>query len=353
MRFRFIDALRGLAALAVLFAHLPEFGPVNRWLHYGALGVPVFFVISGFVIAASNADQKLSANYIGRFILRRSLRLDPPYWAVILIVIAFVTPFSPADTLANMFYLHRILNGPTALNVAWTLCLEVQLYLFFVLSMAVFQKFGGNAWVTGTLAHAGLAVFSVFTTHLYWHEYFIPYWHQFFAGVLAYWCVSRRVHWGLGAAYLALVSGKLHADPSAMTAVFTAALLLALRQRMTTLGSSVVPQFFGRISYSLYLTHVPFYYFLCDRMGPGPLRAVTSVVGSVLIAWAMYQVVERTALRWSLRVGKTAPPAAASCRIMNLNRDGREGATKELGGSGEYPDLSSSATLVAPLRSSR
>jgi peptidoglycan/LPS O-acetylase OafA/YrhL len=317
MRFRFIDALRGVAALAVLFAHLTEFGRYNRWANWGVLGVPVFFVISGFVIAASNADQNLTANYVGRFILRRSLRLDPPYWVMLLIVIAFVSPLSPGDTFANMFYLHRILDAPAALNVAWTLCQEVQLYLFFVVSMAVFQKIGGgNARVSGTIAQAALAVFSVFTAHLYWHEFFIPHWYQFFAGVLAYWCASGRLHWGLVAAYLVLVSSRLYGDHSAVTVVCTATVLLVLRDRMTTLGSGRIPQFFGRISYSLYLAHVPFYALLCAYMEPGPVRVVTSVVGSVLAGWALYHFVERTALGWSAHVGKTAPPPAAPSPIL-------------------------------------
>ena len=63
-RFLFIDALRGIAALGVLIAHLPIFSPLQATLTtdypktvsaaaHGALGVPIFFVISGFVITHS------------------------------------------------------------------------------------------------------------------------------------------------------------------------------------------------------------------------------------------------------------------------------------------------------------
>jgi peptidoglycan/LPS O-acetylase OafA/YrhL len=307
MRFRFIDALRGIAALAVFFCHVREFGLPHGWLEWGQLGVPVFFVISGFVIAASNADQQLTANYIGRFVLRRSLRLDPPYWVTLLLVIAFISPMSPANTLANMFYLQRIFDRPLALSASWTLCQEVQLYLFYVLSMAAFQKLRGNALVTGLAAQGALAVVSVFTTRLDWNEFFIPYWYQFFAGVLAFWCVAGRVHWGVVVAFLALVSARLYADPAAVTVVLTAALMITLRQRMTSLGGSAVPQFFGRISYSLYLTHMPVHAVVCAHTEPGPLRGIVSVAACLLAASAMHYTVERAGLRWSARVAKTAP----------------------------------------------
>ena len=62
-RFAFVDALRGLAALAVAFHHIFRYGPLPESAlkivpHFGhvlfqngRMGVPVFFVISGFVIA--------------------------------------------------------------------------------------------------------------------------------------------------------------------------------------------------------------------------------------------------------------------------------------------------------------
>jgi peptidoglycan/LPS O-acetylase OafA/YrhL len=43
--------------------------------------VDVFFVVSGFVIAHSLFGATITPKYAERFILRRSLRLDPPYRA--------------------------------------------------------------------------------------------------------------------------------------------------------------------------------------------------------------------------------------------------------------------------------
>src|SRR5688500_14125008 len=93
-RFVFIDALRGLACLWVLTHHLffnEIFGKVLRPAVHnaveilafcGSFGVQIFFVLSGFVIAHSLRDTTLNPRSVGLFILRRQLRLDPPYWVM-------------------------------------------------------------------------------------------------------------------------------------------------------------------------------------------------------------------------------------------------------------------------------
>ena len=66
---------------------------VPRWLqtiiHNGHLGVAVFFVLSGFVMSHSLFGYRMNLNLLGRFTLRRSLRLDPSYWIAIAISLAF------------------------------------------------------------------------------------------------------------------------------------------------------------------------------------------------------------------------------------------------------------------------
>ena len=59
--------------------------PVDWIARNGFLGVDIFFVISGFVIALSVSKGAPTFGYFGRFIVRRSIRLDPPYWSSILL----------------------------------------------------------------------------------------------------------------------------------------------------------------------------------------------------------------------------------------------------------------------------
>src|SRR5438093_125008 len=99
-RFVFVDALRGVAALLVAWHHITLWGPLeshsNRLLpdfaltiaRNGQYGVQMFFVISGFVIAYSIRGARVTTGVLGSFALRRSLRLDPPYWTAIVCVLA-------------------------------------------------------------------------------------------------------------------------------------------------------------------------------------------------------------------------------------------------------------------------
>ena len=101
-RFGFIDNLRGLAAIWVVLIHLVPWksdaaqsvalGPIC-WLlawpaEYGRQGVTIFFVISGFVIARSLRRGRVTPRFFGNFVLRRSIRLDPPYWVSIALMLA-------------------------------------------------------------------------------------------------------------------------------------------------------------------------------------------------------------------------------------------------------------------------
>ena len=93
-RFVLIDAMRGFGALGVMIYHLcvmsaltpaisRALGTWKEVLEVGQYGVQIFFVISGFVIAHTLRDYKPSRVAAWNFIIRRQLRLDPPYWAVL------------------------------------------------------------------------------------------------------------------------------------------------------------------------------------------------------------------------------------------------------------------------------
>jgi peptidoglycan/LPS O-acetylase OafA/YrhL len=80
-RLAWLDVLRGLAALAVVFNHFGYFvptqlkGPVNQWIDPGAYGVFVFFLISGYIVPAS-LERKGS---VRTFWVSRIFRLYPLY----------------------------------------------------------------------------------------------------------------------------------------------------------------------------------------------------------------------------------------------------------------------------------
>src|SRR5258708_5092425 len=82
-----LDGLRGLAVLSVLLVHL-RFHPTKpQPFRGGFIGVDVFFVLSGFLITALllQEHQRMGRIRLGRFYLRRALRLLPALLGVLLI----------------------------------------------------------------------------------------------------------------------------------------------------------------------------------------------------------------------------------------------------------------------------
>jgi peptidoglycan/LPS O-acetylase OafA/YrhL len=98
-----LDGVRGLAILAVLLFHFVApthpHGPVDAaitWLFaYGALGVDLFFVLSGFLITGILYDSRADPAYFRNFYMRRVLRIFPLYYGV-LAVIFLAVPAIPA-----------------------------------------------------------------------------------------------------------------------------------------------------------------------------------------------------------------------------------------------------------------
>src|SRR5438067_2034 len=162
-RYVFVDGIRGLAAVAVMLYHLGT-GDLERLLarvlssrvtalfERGWIGVHVFFAISGFVIAHSLGRHEMTMRRALRFSLRRQVRLDPPYWCAIAVGIAI--PFiahlarpstshwipSFGDVVAHVFYVNDLLGTPAISWVFWSLAIEVQFYLLFVLVLLFFRR---------------------------------------------------------------------------------------------------------------------------------------------------------------------------------------------------------------------
>ena len=162
-----IDGIRFLAIASVFLFHLA--GDVLRHSKPGYrlilrdngvfvvsqclnFGVPMFFVLSGFVLALPFASQYLKgAARVSkkRYYLRRLTRLEPPY-LIALILFFFIKLMGGRGQLAALLphfgasalYLHNIIYGrPSDINfVAWSLEIEVQFYLIApLLALALYR----------------------------------------------------------------------------------------------------------------------------------------------------------------------------------------------------------------------
>lgn len=146
-RHGFIDSIRGIAAMAVVYLHMAErllrehdsLGPLEAgvlWLFTdvvdaGKVGVATFFAVSGFVIPFSLLSR--SRRPVLRFALTRLFRLYPAYWLSIALGVLFVWHLHerPIDTLTiamNATMLQQFFGVPNVLGLYWTLQIELLFY---------------------------------------------------------------------------------------------------------------------------------------------------------------------------------------------------------------------------------
>lgn len=135
-----MDGVRGLAILAVMTQHL-RFSMFN----FGALGVNLFFVISGFLITGVLMDARGAENYFRNFYLRRALRILPIYYLSLaaVVLVARWHGGSVGDVWYYVFYAQDVPiarsywhpHFPIGFNNAWSLAVEEQFYLIWPLAI--------------------------------------------------------------------------------------------------------------------------------------------------------------------------------------------------------------------------
>jgi len=148
---RTIQAMRGLAAIAVAFYHVyiiaRQVSPgssvvMEQVARHGFMGVNFFFVLSGFIILMAHEKDIGQVDRLKNYISKRALRIYPAYWmfTTLYVIAAFMglgsSDFStkPLDLLSS-YALFQISPDKVVppLKVAWTLFYEVQFYIAFSL----------------------------------------------------------------------------------------------------------------------------------------------------------------------------------------------------------------------------
>ena len=128
-----LDALRGLAALSVVFYHFTTWYNNKFIMHihplfsfwFGYCGVHLFFMISGFVIFMTL--EKTAKPF--DFIVSRFSRLYPAYWAVILFNLILISPIDPRQFILNATMLSPWLHSKYVCGAFWTLSVELAFYI--------------------------------------------------------------------------------------------------------------------------------------------------------------------------------------------------------------------------------
>jgi peptidoglycan/LPS O-acetylase OafA/YrhL len=320
-----LDALRGIAAMAVVLHHLTrrfyeDFGTPAGALptlpFQGIQGVFLFFIISGFVISQTLDRTRRARD----FAVSRFSRIYPSFWVCLLLTYGAVTLFGlpgrevgVMDAVVNLTMLQDHVHVPQVDYVYWSLTIELSFYgiAYWVHSRGWLARFPHRvawSWLLYSAAYAAsrrfLGVDWPVNLQLLTLPAFAP---LFVAGILFY-----RLHGGRGtqqthlaiAACLAL-HHELHRQYGKTGFILSLAMFLCFYLvsygRLGLLRARPL-LFLGAISYPLYLLHDNLGMVLIrELMETGALYPVALVIALALIVGlsaAVTRWVERPALRW-------------------------------------------------------
>lgn len=266
-----LDSLRGVAALLVCLFHFTNdttFLPSTNFLHlvgqHGWVGVQLFFLISGFVIPYSlykvNYSYQNSIYSAKRFLARRFLRIEIPYFVSILLVLftGYLYAISPyykgngfeldyENIFLHLFYINSFFDKPFLSSVYWTLGIEFQFYILLLFTFPLLIK--RNIYFILILSiWYGLSF--VFTDVHFVFGY-MPY---FGLGILLFrnYIKIETQNYFYFSAFL-LLSISLFESQISFFVVLIAFLIIYFKPIFSFWGSA----FLASISYSLYLIHLP------------------------------------------------------------------------------------------------
>lgn len=317
-----IDALRGLAALAVVLFHFTTkyrelYAPTLSlpfevpWGHYG---VNLFFIISGFVIFMTLTRARNWRD----FVLSRFSRLYPAYWAAVALTFSVVTwlglpgkEVSLQQALLNLLMFQTWLKVPPVDGVYWTLLVELH---FYVLALLLFA--------TGRMSQCFLWLWVLFGIRLvYWLMStrfgidlpyaiqralvldFIPW---FALGICAYFlsidgAIARAQVIATVVMAHALIGMNGGFALALIAAACFAGVVAAARGKLWGAGNPLLV-WLGIISYTLYLVHENIGWAVMRQLMRAGLDYAESMpivlAGVLLLASLLTFAVERPAMHW-------------------------------------------------------
>lgn len=321
-----IDALRGIAALSVVWFHYTtRFGqlfPQTQlpWLSFpaGHFGVNLFFMISGFVIFMTLNKTRRGMD----FVVSRFSRLYPTYWAAIALTVLVTHTLglpehetSIGHALANMLMFHSAFGVPHVDGAYWTLEVELIFYCGMFLLFHKHQLHNIHLWL---MAMLGLRwVYFAFELGggislpwSVWHWLILGYLPWFILGVSVYALVTvpsgGKPRSAMSSAILALLT--LGVTESAFKFGLAAVLLLVLvgaaTGRLKPLAWAPLA-WLGSVSYPMYLLHEFLGWSVMlwlIRNGWGLNAAIVATfVGVLLLSHLVSRTVEQPAMAWIRR----------------------------------------------------
>ncbi len=307
-RNQIIEALRFLAAAAIVVVHLPTMG----WA-YASFGVDMFFIISGFVMMLSTTKTH------DKFFFKRMIRIVPIYWLLTMFIfsVAIIMPEvlnntsgDMADLAKSLFFIPFDKNGVghyPILFVGWTL--NYEMFFYAVFALALFLNFKNRDLIVA-IAFFGLVFLFHGNERFLFQVYGDPIILEFILGfalfeVLGQRRLSRLLVYAL-LYFSPLILADITLSHRAYKLGFPCLIIAALA--LHYLKNVRIPKLIvmlGGASYALYLSHVYVIQF-CDKVlhvfqfGQMASVIMTMIVFALtcVIAVVIYRFFERPVNQW-------------------------------------------------------
>lgn len=351
-----LDGVRGLALLTVFACHTY---PVL--LLGGQIGVDLFFVLSGFLITGILLREAKSTGGIGfkNFYIRRALRLFPALFAMVLIVVVYVALFRKeelhrtlldAGSIVGYFYNWVRVWAVTDPSIGlqhhfghlWSLSVEEQFYILWPVLLFAAFRMPNPKWSVLALIVAGI-IYPTFARLFLQHS--LPTLEIYFRtdlridvlmwGALGAWLVvfdeAKRIKIpaviadiSAVAAFVILMAiasydvaynGWLNAGGYVPVGFLTAFLIVAVAMGWSRIATWFFDLGFmrwtGKISYGLYIWHLPVFWFAFKAPYALPIPSVIAVVATYIVAALSFYLYEQPFLRLKDRFATKKPAQTA------------------------------------------
>lgn len=325
-RLNLLDYTRFLAALMVIIFHwgyngirngkissIDTFLPFAHWATMGYLGVHIFFMISGYVIAKSYQNKTAIEFAVGRF-----FRLYPSYWVALTIttIVTLLWGYKnglevyPLQFLANLTMVSNLIGSTYVDGVYWTLEYELLFYiLIFILMLVGLKKYIFIFCIIWSLILSAIFFIGGPTPH---HTYLDYYFTYFLTGMLISRYAQNRNIWILPVLGLSWVTNMGYAykgvpqhiiefnyyDSRLVAAVIIAAAgILIFSMSSIRVANASLPHatFLGSLTYPIYLLHAHIGYILLSVFASDENRIVPYLLIGIVIffmAWLLHELVE-------------------------------------------------------------
>jgi len=337
----YIPALDGLRAIAVILVLLTHAG--FQLGDNGILGVDIFFALSGFLITTLLLEEnyKRGAISLTGFYIRRTLRLFPALYTMLFVVLGYGFIYKSGDeqfalymeVIASGLYISNIswlwgwgqVAWVSMLGHTWTLAVEEQFYLLWPLILFLSLKFrllraltlglpsfiviililkltGNLSSLTEALIHESIFIgcFAAIIRHESESVFKIPDYLVFFLMVFILIVGVFPVTW-----YMQLKE----AGGRSIIAVITIIIIIAITNNQLSFTARLLSApwlvWVGKISYALYLWHLPvFRVFRFHSDLPPAASFILKFIVSILLAGLSWVLIEKRATVLGRRISQ-------------------------------------------------